>query len=394
MKNKKSFLQGALCGALAILLIVGVVSCGVNSGSGLGAKGVVSPGVKKKLSILKELIDQNYLHEADETALEEGIYEGYISGLDDLYSVYYDEEDTKALMETTEGEYEGIGAVMTQDKDSGVITLTHVYDDSPAMKAGLKDNDILYMVEDAEVTGEDLNEVVSRIKGEKGTQVKMTVLRGAKNKKVEVTVTRGKIEVETVETKMLEDNIGYLAVSEFDSVTYEQYEEGLKKLEKEGMEGLVVDLRGNPGGNLQTVCDILDLMLPEGLIVYTEDKDGNREDASSDEEHQFTLPLTVLVDANSASASEIYAGAIQDYGLGKIVGTTTYGKGVVQQIYDLKDGTCLKLTIAEYYTPKGRNINGKGITPDVEVRYDYDEDDPDADNQLDKAVEELKKEMK
>lgn len=394
MNNKKSFWQGTLCGALAILLVIGLVSCGLKTdGESTSSQKALSVEVKKKLSTLKSLIDENYLHEVDEEALEQGIYEGYISGLDDPYSVYYDEEDTKSLMETTEGEYEGIGAVMQQDKDSGIITLTHIYEDSPAMKAGLKDDDILYKVEDMEVTGEDLNEVVSHIRGEKGTKVELTVLRGKNNKEVKVTVTRGKIEVETVESKMLEDKIGYLAVSEFDSVTYDQYEEGLNELEDQGMEALVVDLRGNPGGNLQTVCDILDLMLPEGLIVYTEDKNGERQDMTSDEEHQFTLPMTVLVDGNSASASEIYAGAIQDYGLGKIVGTKTYGKGVVQKIFDLKDGTCVKLTIAEYYTPKGRNINGKGITPDVEIKYEYNEENPQADNQLEKAVEELKKKM-
>lgn len=394
MNNKKSFWQGTLCGALAILLVIGLVSCGLKTdGGSTSSQKAMSGEVKKKISTLKSLIDENYLHEVDEEALEQGIYEGYISGLDDPYSVYYDEEDTKSLMETTEGEYEGIGAVMQQDKDSGIITLTHIYEDSPAMKAGLKDDDILYKVEDMEVTGEDLNEVVSHIRGEKGTKVELTVLRGKNNKEVKVTVTRGKIEVETVESKMLEDKIGYLAVSEFDSVTYDQYEEGLNELKDQGMEALVVDLRGNPGGNLQTVCDILDLMLPEGLIVYTEDKKGERQDMTSDEEHQFTLPMTVLVDGNSASASEIYAGAIQDYGLGKIVGTKTYGKGVVQKIFDLKDGTCVKLTIAEYYTPKGRNINGKGITPDVEIKYEYDEENPEADNQLEKAVQELKKEM-
>lgn len=394
MNNKKSFWQGTLCGALAILLVIGLVSCGLKTdGGSTSSQKAMSGEVKKKLSTLKSLIDENYLHEVDEEALEQGIYEGYISGLDDPYSVYYDEEDTKSLMETTEGEYEGIGAVMQQDKDSGIITLTHIYEDSPAMKAGLKDDDILYKVEDMEVTGEDLNEVVSHIRGEKGTKVELTVLRGKNNKEVKVTVTRGKIEVETVESKMLEDKIGYLAVSEFDSVTYDQYEEGLNELEDQGMEALVVDLRGNPGGNLQTVCDILDLMLPEGLIVYTEDKNGERQDMTSDEEHQFTLPMTVLVDGNSASASEIYAGAIQDYGLGKIVGTKTYGKGVVQKIFDLRDGTCLKLTIAEYFTPNGRNINGKGITPDVEIKYEYDEENPEADNQLEKAVQELKKEM-
>ena len=394
MNNRKSFLKGAFCGALAILLITGIVSCGLRPGriSVAGEKTVTSD-VERKLSILNSLIDESYLGDIDKKKLEEGLYEGYIGGLDDPYSVYYDEEETKAFMEATEGEYSGIGAVMTQSKDSGIIVLTHVYQDSPAMKAGLKDEDILYKVEGKEVTGEDLTDVVSRIRGEKGTKVELTVLRGKKNEEVTVVAVRDTIETQTVQTKMLEGDIGYMAVSEFDSVTYDQYVKGLDTLEGQGMKGLVVDLRGNPGGNLNTVCDILDLMLPKGLIVYTQDKNGEKREMTSDEENKFTRPMVVLVNGNSASASEIYAGAIQDYGLGKIVGTQTYGKGVVQQIFDLKDGTCVKLTIAEYYTPKGRNINGKGITPDVEEEYELNEKNPEADNQLEKAVEELKKEL-
>lgn len=209
-----------------------------------------------------------------------------------------------------------------------------------------------------------------------------------------MTATRDTVQAQTIEYKMMDDKIGYIRVSEFDTVTYDQYKEALDDLEKQGMTGLVVDLRNNPGGSLSTVCDILDLMLPKGLIVYTEDKNGKKTEMKSDEEHQFTKPLAVLVNGNSASASEIYSGAIQDYGIGKIVGTQTYGKGVVQQIFDLDDGTAVKLTIAEYFTPKGRSINGKGITPDVKVEYENNEENPDADNQLDKAVEEVKAQMK
>ena len=393
MKNKKGFLQGALCGALAMLLVAGLVSCGLkmkDSGSG---KDAVDSSTQKKVSELKELIDQNYMGDVEEKQLEEGIYKGFISGLDDPYSVYYDEEETKSLYETTEGEYQGIGAVLSQNMNTGIITLVQIYDDSPAMKAGLKDNDILYKVNGEEVTGVELTEVVSHIKGEKGTTVEMTVLRGADNEEVTVTATRDTVEAQTVKYRMMDGQIGYVSVSEFDSVTYDQYQKALKDLEGQGMKGLVVDLRNNPGGNLNTVCDMLDLMLPKGLIVYTEDKDGNRQEASSDDENQFTLPLAVLVNGNSASASEIYAGAIQDYGIGDIVGTQTYGKGVVQQIFDLKDDTCVKLTIAKYFTPKGRSINGKGITPDVEVEYETDENNPEADNQLDKAVETIKNKL-
>ena len=337
MKDKKSFVKGALFGALAMLLIAGLVSCGLKLGD--SSREAVTSETEEKIAELKKLIDENYLHDVDEEELQEGIYKGYISGLDDPYSVYYDEEETKSFYETTEGEYDGIGAVLSQNMDTGIITLVQIYDDSPAMKAGLQDEDILYKVDKEEVTGEDLTEVVSHIKGEKGTTVDITVLRGEENEEVTVTVTRDTIQAQTVEYRMLEDNLGYIAVSEFDSVTYDQYQQALEDLQNQGMQGLIVDLRNNPGGNLSTVCDMLDLMLPEGLIVYTEDKDGNRQEMTSDDEHQFNLPMTVLMNGNSASASEIYAGAIQDYGLGKIVGTQSYGKGVVQQIFDLKDGT-------------------------------------------------------
>ncbi|MCI9381785.1 MAG: S41 family peptidase [Dorea sp.] len=393
MRDKKSFLRGALCGALAILLSAGLMSCGLRAyGTSLGRESV-SKDAERKISGLRELIDAKYLGDVDDSELEEGIYKGLVSGLEDPYSVYYDEEETKSMMESNEGEYCGIGAVLTRNMDTGIITLVQIYDDSPAMEAGLEADDILYKVEDKEVTGEDLTEVVSHIKGKKGTEVQLTVLRGDDNKEVTVTAVRNTVQVQTVKHEMKNDGIGYLAVSEFDLVTYEQYKEALADLENQGMKGLVVDLRNNPGGNLETVCDILDLMLPEGLIVYTEDKEGNRDEKKSDEENQFCLPMVVLMNGNSASASEIYAGAIQDYGTGKIVGTQSYGKGVVQQIFMLKDGTSVKLTIAEYFTPKGRNINGKGISPDVEVEYERNEENPDADNQLDKAMEVLKEQF-
>ena len=382
MRSKKSFLQGALFGALIVLSGAGIVSCGVRLSKDASSE--------EKVEALKKLIDEKYMGEVDEDALKEGLYKGYVQGLDDPYSVYYDEEETKELYETTEGEYSGIGAVLSQDLKSGVITLVQIYEDSPADKAGLKDEDILTKVGTLDVTGMDLSEVVTYIKGEKGTEVELTVLRGEDADEVTVTAVRDTVEAQTVEYEMLEDQIGYLAVSEFDSVTYGQYEEALEALSDQGMEGLVVDLRNNPGGNLNTVCDMLDLVLPEGTIVYMEDKEGKRQTYSSDDAHQLDVPMAVLVNGNSASASEIYAGAIQDHEAGTIVGTQTYGKGVVQQIFDLGDGTSVKLTIAEYLTPKGRSINGEGVTPDLEVEYEPDEKDPEADNQLEAAAEAVK----
>lgn len=378
MKHKQSFIKGALAGALVVLAAGGIVSCGV-----------LKSEQGKKLERLESLIEQYYIGEVDKEALSEGVYKGYIEGLEDPYSAYYDEEETEQMNESLSGEFGGIGALMSQDKDTGVITILQVYEDSPAMKAGMEDGDTLYKVEGEEVTGEDLSEVVSKVKGEKGTRVTVTVRRAGTGEEKELTITRDTIEAQTVSFEMKENQTGYLRISEFDSVTYEQYKNALEELEGQGMQRLIVDLRGNPGGNLETVSDILDLMLPEGLIVYIEDKNGEKTEYTSDEEHQFTKPLAVLIDGNSASASEIYAGAIQDYGTGTIIGTRSYGKGVVQSVFDLQDGTSVKLTMAEYFTPKGRNIDGKGIEPDVEVEYVYDNEHPEADNQLEKAMEVL-----
>lgn len=388
MKNKKGFLQGALTGALVTLLGISLVSCGV-----LGYKNVVSREEERKLSELDRLIESDYLGDVDEDVLTEGLYKGYLEALGDPYSEYYDAEETAKFNENMSGEFSGIGVVMSQDQKSGLVTMVQIYKESPAAKAGLKKGDILFQVDGKDVSGKKLDEIVTEIKGEKGTEVKLTVLRGEEREKVTTSVIRDTIEVQTVEYEMMEDRIGYLAVSEFDSVTYEQYQTALKDLEAQGMKGLVIDLRNNPGGNLDIVCEMLDLILPKGLIVYTEDKDGEKQEYTSDADYDYDVPMTVLINGNSASASEIFAGAVQDYGKADIVGTTSYGKGVVQSVYALKDGTCVKLTVAEYFTPKGRSINGKGITPDVEVEYEYNEEEPEADNQLERAVEVLKQKM-
>ena len=303
-------------------------------------------------------------------------------------------EDTKALMESVRGEYSGVGAVLSQNLETGVITIIRVYENSPAMKAGLKDGDILYKVEDIEVTGEDLSEMVTYIKGEKGTAVELTVYREGVKEPVTVTAVRDEIEIESVAYEMLDDNIGYIVVSEFEENTCGQYEEAIADLTSQGMEGLIIDLRNNPGGSLSAVCEMADIMLPEGLIVYTEDKNGEKTEYKSTAEEVFDKPLVVLVNEHSASASEIFSGAIQDHKTGTIVGTTTYGKGVVQSVFELKDGTCLKLTVSEYFTPNGRSIHGEGVVPDVEVKYEADAKNPEKDNQLDKALEVIKDQIK
>lgn len=343
--------------------------------------------VQDKLDQINGLIGNYYLYEdeIDPDALIEGIYSGYAGALGDPYTEYYDQKETETLLETTSGEFSGIGATLSMSVDSGEITIVNVYKDSPADKAGLREGDILYQVDDKETAEEDLDTVVSWIKGERGTDVTLHVLRSGEE--METTAVRDVIEIQTVEYEMKNGQIGYIAVSEFDEVTYDQFKTALDDLEAQDMQGLVIDLRGNPGGNLSTVTDMLKLLLPEGVIVSTKDKYGNTEEITCDGSREFTKPLAVLVNQYSASASEIFSGAIQDYGIGQIVGTTTYGKGVVQQLMDLGDGTYLKVTIAEYYTPSGRSINGTGVEPDVEVKYEYNAENPEADNQLEKAIE-------
>ena len=399
-KKKSRFGIGVLVGiVIGAVIITGVwgaakVVSAVFFKGNFATESTSRSDMEHKLDRLNALIEKYYLYEdeIDKDALVEGIYSGYAGALGDPYTEYYDEQEAKELFETTNGEFFGIGASMSKQLGTDEITIVNVYEDSPADKAGLKSGDILYKVDEHETAGYELDTVVSWIKGEKGTSVVLHVLRDGKE--VEVTAVRDKIEVQTVAYEMKEDQIGYIAVSEFDSVTYHQFETALEDLEKQGMQGLIVDLRNNPGGSLDTVTNMLRLLLPEGTIVSTKDKNGKTDEITCDGTHEFKKPIAVLVNQYSASASEIFSGAVQDYGIGEIVGMTTYGKGVVQQLMDLGDGTCLKMTIAEYYTPNGRSINGKGVEPDVEVEYEYDENNPEADTQLEKALEVVKDQNK
>ncbi|MBO5460801.1 MAG: S41 family peptidase [Ruminococcus sp.] len=387
MNNKKRFLQGALCGALVAFIISFTISKTDDLISLLRMTSGTEYNTEEKIELIDSLIEKNYLYqdEIDEEAMAEGLYAGYVSGLGDPYSVYYTEEEANELLESMSGEYSGVGAVLSQDYTTYAVTITNVYKGSPAEEAGLQAGDIIYQVDDYEITDQDLDEIVTWIRGDEGTQVHIHVIRDGEL--LEMVATRRIIQAETVEYEMKDNQIGYIRVTEFDTVTYEQFKVALDDLELQGMKGLVIDLRSNPGGSLDIVVKMLDLILPEGVSVSMVTTSGETMEFTSDAENEFTKPLTVLVDAYSASASEIFAGAIQDYEKGEIVGTTTYGKGVVQNIVGLGDGSYLKLTIAEYFLPSGRSINEAGITPDVEVAYEYDENNPEADNQLEKALE-------
>lgn len=399
-KPKNNFWKGALCGALSMLVICVIVigASGILKKEGgdtlvdaINGESLVSDETADKLKTIREFIDKIYLYsdDIDEKALQENIIRGYVAGLNEPYTVYYNEEETTALFESTSGTFGGIGVVIMQDRTTGLATFTTIYDDCPGKAAGFKSGDIVYKVNGEDVSGMDLDSIVTRIRGEVGTNVEITVIRGDSGEEYTGVATRALIENDTVEYKMKDGKIGYIQLIGFEAVTYNQFEEALNDLKGQGMKGLVVDLRNNTGGNLDTVCEILDLILPEGTIVSIKDKNNNGQVFSSDDEHKLEVPLVVLTNGYSASASEIFAGAVQDYGIGTLVGTKTYGKGIVQNIYSLGDGTSLKITSSEYFTPKGRNIHKIGIEPDVEVEYVYDEANPDADNQLDKAIEVL-----
>lgn len=405
MSNKKSFLGGIVTGVLAAALILNGVFMGrsawnlfqasraqeaasQSAAENTGSDTVANQRTMDKLKLLEDTIGKYYLESVDEQTLEKGVYDGLVKALGDPYSVYYSAEELKELQDKTEGIYYGIGAYIGIDADTSLPRLTGIIEGTPAQESGLRAGDLLYKVDGEEVQGLELTQVVSKVKGEEGTTVHLTIIREGESDYLEIDVVRRKVESPTVNQKMLDNNIGYIQITEFDTVTLDQFTEALAVCRGSGMKGLILDLRGNPGGNLNTVCDIAREILPKGLIVYTEDKNGKRTEYTCDGTNQIKEPLVVLVDSGSASASEILAGAIKDYGIGTLVGTTTFGKGIVQRIISLSDGSAVKLTVSNYYTPNGNNIHKIGIAPDIEEKFDGEAYYNDGvDNQLNKAIE-------
>lgn len=400
MENKKQFIRGIAVGVVITAVVAGGVSFGSRALTKVsdekkaesGELNLTSTAVEDKITEIETLVQKYYLNEIDTEQVENYLYKGMIAGLDDAYAAYYTKEEYQSMMDSTNGSYYGIGVEMSQNMTTGIITITRVFEGSPAEEAGLLPGDVIYKVQDTEVTGEDLTKVVSMVKGAEGTTVPISVAREGESDYLTFDVERRTIEIATVEHRMLDGNIGYISIASFDDVTVNQFLAALEDLENQGETALIIDLRNNGGGLVSSAGSILDRLLPEGLIVYTEDKYGNREELKSDAENYFDKPLAVLVNGNSASASEIFAGAIKDYGIGTLVGTQTFGKGIVQKVYPLSDGTAVKLTVSKYYTPKGNNIHGIGIAPDVEVELDADVANAitipeEKDNQLQKAVE-------
>ena len=434
-EGKNRFWKGVLVGAL-VMAFAGLILVGLSAGIFLIGRTVMGDQtrmaggdsedggldmdqISAKMRYIQDIIDRYFLFEEDPEAVEDGIYTGLMYGLGDPYSVYYNEENYASLLEDTSGEYCGIGAMVQQDLTTGIMTVVKVFEGSPALEAGMLPGDVIYEVDGENVTGRELDLVVNEnIRGEEGTQVTVTVLRGETAEEVELTMERRQVEVTTVESQMLDEKTGYIYVMQFEMVTGGQFKEAVDRLEDQGMEQLIVDLRGNPGGVLDAAVEMLAYILPEdrmdGMLIYTADKDGKGDryfcrdgkivmESDSgyvtagypmEDGHQLDLPLAVLVNGSSASAAEVFTGAVMDYDAGIVVGTQTFGKGIVQSLVPLGDGTAVKLTTAHYYTPSGFDLHGEGLTPDVIV--DLDEElktqavvDLDEDNQVQAAIEAL-----
>ena len=374
------YLLGFITGiVLAVIVFVGIAAYARYRGSR------ATSDINSKILTFQKMINESFLFDSD-VDYNDGMLRGYIEALNDPYSVYYNEEEYAKLKESSSGTYSGIGVMVQQDPATGYVNVIKVFEGSPAKEAGMQKDDIIWKVRGEDVAGMDLNLIVAEIKGQEHTTVDLTVYRPSEQAYIDMTVERRKISVETVSHKMLENNTGYIEVTSFDEVTAGQFIEAFEDLKAQGMKAVIVDLRDNGGGLLSSVTAMLDYLLPEGVLTYTEDKNGTRQYIRSDEAAALDVPMAVLVNGNSASASELFTEAVRDYEVAVVVGTKSFGKGIVQTIYSLGDGTALKLTTSRYYSPNGICIHGDGIIPDYVVEAGTD---PETDPQLDKALEVL-----
>lgn len=392
-KKKHPFRNGFLSG-VAVCLVIALMVVIVKETmlhSTVGSGFMTKHGVEK-VNLLSDVIDQYYYKDITDEEKMEGIYKGLMSSTNDKYTDYYSPKEFKDLMVTMEGDYGGIGATLSQDKATKEVSVVEVYEGSPAARAGLERGDIVISVDGHLGTDESLDDFVQRIRGEEGTSIEMVYKRGDQEHTIEI--TREEVIVPSVSHRMLDDKIGYIRISSFVNGTQKDFEDALADLQSQGMQGVVFDMRDNGGGMVDSVVAILDDILPAGTVVYTMDKSGKREDYTSDDAKKIDIPVTVLVNENTASAAEIFTGAIRDFNYGTIIGTNTFGKGIVQSTVPLSDGSAVKITVATYYTPSGECIHEKGIKPDIELEFSYADENPTEydelkDNQVQKAMEVL-----
>lgn len=349
------------------------------------------------LSKLKSVIEKNYLwkEKIDDKKLKDGAIEGYVEGLGDKYTEYIPKSEMKEFTENIQGSFVGIGIYMIADEDSGRVIVYYPIPESPAEKVGIKSGDAIISVDGVEYTSEDFDKIADFIKGEAGTKVKLVVERDGK--KLDFEITRQKIETNPISSKILNNNIGYIKLPSFDSDSSKKLKEKIDDAISKGAKSLIIDLRNNGGGIVDEATNIADYFLDKGKTIMTTKDNKNKEEIEKTKSKiEYDMPLVLLTNENTASASEILTAALKDNERAKIIGTKTYGKGVIQSVLNLSDGSGLKITTAEYFTPNGTEINNKGISPDIEVKlpstvkniYALTEKD---DTQLNKAIEELSK---
>ncbi|MGN1140098.1 MAG: S41 family peptidase [Oliverpabstia sp.] len=373
--NTKIWLSG-FAGGAAVVLALSIGSFYVQYGTlPFVGDSVVTGETGEKAAKIERIIENNYLEDVDEETLAEGMYAGMMASLGDKYSGYYSEDDYKKLKESSEGKYTGIGLVMEQNRETGKITVAQSYVGSPAAEAGIQAGDEIYKIGEQLAAELNVTDISNQIRNGGTKEIELTIKREGLEEPFTVTIVPDTVEIPVVSSRMLENSVGYLHIAEFTDGTSEQFRTAYQELQDEDMKGMIIDLRNNPGGLLDAVCDTLEQILPEGLIVYTEDKYGKREEHTCDGETPIEIPLVVLVNGESASAAEIFAGAVKDHGIAELVGTTTFGKGIVQKIYTLSDGSAVKLTVSKYYTPNGINIHGTGIEPDITVEWPEDQEE-------------------
>ena len=393
------FLVGSLAGSIAMLALIVLLFIAIFGTNDkklealVGSSKILDKNTAWKVEELEKIIKLYYYEDVDDEKLQNGIYQGVMAGVGDPYTCYYSAEEFKEMQAGYEGNYEGIGAYLKFNQDTGYCTVEGFIEGGSAGESGeIYVGDYIVAVDGEEVYGMTIDEVVALVRGPAGTTVTVTFESAAGRN--DVTLERRKIDTPTVKSEEKEDGIWYIQITEFDTITVSQFQEALQAAKDAGMKGLIIDLRGNPGGSVDAVVDVCRELLPKGLVVYTEDKYGTKEEYSCDGTKELDVPLVVLVDGSSASASEIMAGAIKDHGKGTLIGTKTYGKGVVQSIIPLQDGSAIKITTFRYFTPNGNNIHKEGIEPDVEVKFDGQAYlDNDTDNQLDYAIDYLKKQL-
>lgn len=379
-KETLSYIKGVLMGVIVtvtcfvVLVTVGLYTgrFDLNSAIKTGSSQVTdeqAEKIKDKVNLLSAYIDKYYLNNIDYEKMADSIYKGILNGLDDKYAAYYTKDEYKDISEKASGVFCGIGAYMSQNSKTGVLTIIGVVSGGPAEKAGVKKGDILVEVDGENIENKDISYIVSKVKGKEGTSVEIALQRKNAAQLLKMKIERKVIRDNTVSHKMLDNNIGYISVSGFEEVTEKQFIKAVDDLENKGEKGLIIDLRDNGGGLLNTAIGMLDRLLPKELVVYTKDKQGMAQEYYTKDKQEVNVPIVILVNGNSASASEVFSGALKDYGKAKLIGTKTFGKGIVQSSFELQDKTAIKFTTSKYYTPKGNNIHGKGFEPDMKVEY-------------------------